>query len=328
MRDVRPIETRATESGTLHFLRIRNSDIRATRALPDTIVLKVSHSGHPLSDREVTFYGRLLPELKTKYGNADLSICDCYDAYYDTEADRSHVLLAGLPDTFKQSVEAIPPSRRHLSQLAASLAKIHACFWNDERLGSTLGVSYTESQLDKMLAQQMEGYQRFLADGMIRLDAAKQAAFVALVGKIPADFRDRLISGGSRTVIHSGLEPANLLYAHRDCRILDWKHWRVGTAVEDLANMIAFHWQPAKRRFEEPRFLQQYWHELRRCGVRDYTFEAFTRDYRIAVGMRLGEMIGSWRIGEWRDGNWRGWDAILRGLRVIEELKVLELFPA
>ena len=62
-------------------------------------------------------------------------------------------------------------------------------------------------------------------------------------------------------------------YSHDGCRMLDWKHWRLGLAAEDLANMIAFHWIPAKRRFEEPRFLQQHWGEMQRCGLRDYPYE-------------------------------------------------------
>lgn len=326
VRDIRLLHSRESDSAILHTLRLRFSDISVTRTLPDTAVLKVCHAGHPLADREVTFYGRLLPELKQSYGDIELSICNCYDAFYDIDADQSHVLLAGLLDSYKGQSEANPPSRRHFAQLADALARIHTCFWEDKRLGHTLGISLGEWGLDAGLARQREGYERFLADRMIRLDSAQRAAFDMVVGKMPADFRERRLSGRNQTIIHGNLEPANLHYSHHDCRILDWKHWRLGLAAEDLANMIAFHWIPAKRRFEEPRFLQRHWGEMRRCGLRDYTYEAFLRDYRIAVGTRLGEMIGSWRIEDWRDGKWQRWDAIANGLRAFEELSAGELF--
>ena len=326
VRDIRLLHSRESDSAILHTLRLRFSDISVTRTLPDTAVLKVCHAGHPLADREVTFYGRLLPELKQSYGDIELSICNCYDAFYDIDADQSHVLLAGLPDSYKGQSEANPPSRRHFAQLADALARIHACFWEDKRLGHTLGISPGESGLDEGLARQREGYERFLSDRMIRLDSAQRAAFDMVVGKMPADFRERRLSGRNQTIIHGNLQPANLRYSHHDCRILDWKHWRLGLAAEDLANTIAFHWIPAKRRFEEPRFLQRHWGEMRRCGLRDYTYEAFLRDYRIAVGLRLGEMIGSWRIEDWRDGKWQRWDTIANGLRAFEELSAGELF--
>lgn len=328
VRDIRLLQSRESESATLHTLRIRFSDIRATRTLPDTLVLKVSHIGHPLADKEVTFYGSLLPNLREAYADLGLSICDCYDAVYDIDADRSHVLLAGLPDTFKPKAEAIPPGRHQFGQLADSLARFHARFWEDMRLGSTIGIALSESKMEVCLARQLEGFERFLADRMIKLNSNHNTVLNMVMGKIPVDYRERLLSGQNLTIIHNRLEAANLLYSHDNCRILDWKHWRLGFAAVDLANMIAFHWLPAKRRFEEPRFLRRYWGELRRCGVGDYSYDLLQRDYRIAVGLRLGELVGSWRIEDWRDGKWRHGDALLNGLRAFEELNVHEFFSA
>lgn len=326
VHDLRLIDTRESESATLYTLRIRYSDISVTRTLPDNMVLKVSHAGHPQADEEVTFYGRLLPALRHAYGDADLSLCDSYDSCYDIDSDQSHVLMAGLPSSFKQHHEPIPPTKRHFAQLADALALIHACFWQDERLGNTIGLALDESLLDESLARQRESYDQFLSDRLIVLDPQQRAAFDAVSGRIPAQYRQRLLAGQHQTVIHNDLKPVNLLYSYAACRILDWKHWRPGLAVEDLANMIAFHWIPAKRRFEEPRFLKRYWTEMRRCGVREYDFEDFERDYRIAVGLRLDNLIGSWRREEWREGKWKLWETILTGLRAFEDLKVIDLF--
>lgn len=328
VNDIRLMDRAESESATRYTLRIRYSDISVTRSLPDYMVLKVSHAGHPLADKEVTFYLTLLPGMRQAVGAGDLGVCDCFDACYDVDADQSHVLIAGLPTGYKLHHEPIPPSRRHFAQLADALAKIHASHWQDTRLGNTIGLALTEARLDDNLARQQDGFERFLSDGMIRLDPAQYAALSAVAGRMPADFRERLLAGRQLTVIHNNLKPGNLLYSHQACRILDWKHWRTGLAAEDLAYLIAFHWPPAKRKFEEPRFLQRHWAVIRRRGASDYAYDEFLRDYRTAVGLRLGEMIGAWRVEDWRDGKWRLWDSVLAGLRAFEEHNVKQLFPS
>lgn len=316
-----------SDSATQYTLRVRYSDMRVTRSLPDNMVLKVYRAGNPLADREVTFCNTLLPTLRQAVGAGDLSVCDAYDACYDIDADQSHVLIAGLPSGFKGHNEPVPPSRRHFPQLADALARIHAFFWQDERLGNTIGLALTEARLDDALARQRAGFERFLSDGMIRLAPDQRAALSAVAGRMPAEIRERLQAGRQLTVIHNDLKPVNLVYSHQACRILDWKHWRLGLAAEDLAFMIAFHWPPAKRKFEEPRFLRRHWAELRRLGVSDYPYEEFLRDYRSAIGLRLGALIGAWQKEDWRDGKWRQWDALLAGLRAFEEHNVKQLFP-
>lgn len=326
--EVRLREREESESATWYTLRVRYSDISVTRSLPDNMVLKVYHAGQPLADREVTFYATLLPSMRQAFGEDDPGVCAGYDSFYDIEADQSHVLIAGLPSGYKQHREPIPPTRRHFAQLAETVARFHACFWQDDRLGNSIGLDLTEARLDDRLARQRDGFDRFLSDGMIRLDPDQFAALSAVAGRMPADFRERLLTRRHLTVIHNNLKPCNLRYSHRACRILDWQHWRTGLAAEDLAYMIAFHWPPAKRKFEEPRFLQRHWGEMRRHGVSDYPYGAYLSDYRIAIGLRLGEMISSWRKEDWRDGKWRLWDTILVGLRAFDEHDVKQLFPS
>ncbi len=325
--DVRLVGREEGESETRYTLRIRYSDLSVARSLPDSMILKVYQAGYALADREVTFYTTLLPALRLAFGAGDLSIGDGYDACYDVDADQSHVLIGGLPSGYKAHHEPFPPTRRHFAELANALAKIHACFWQDDRLGHTIDLAMTEARLEDRLARQRDGFERFLSHGMIHVNPDHRAALNAFAGRMPADLRERLLAGRNLTVIHNNLEPGNLVYSHRACRILNWKHWRSGLAAEDLATMIAFHWPPAKRKFEEPRFLQRHWAESGRKGLSDYPYDDFLRDYRIAIGLRLGEMIGSWRAEDWRDGKWRRWDTILAGLRAAEEHDVIRLFP-
>ncbi len=326
LRDFRVIGRHEGETAILYTLRIRYSDVGMARKLPENMVLKVYRPGCPHADREVTFYREIIKDIERAYGGAALPVSHAYDAFYDISADRSHVLMAGLSSRFRQHHEPQPPTKRHMTQLADALAKIHAGFWEDARLGKSLGLAITEARLDKELARQRAGYEQFLADGMIVLSSAQRKAFAAVAGRMPSLYRERLLAGQALTLIHNNLRPANLLYSHDACRILDWKDWRTGFAAEDLAFMIAFHWLPAKRRFEEPRFLKRHWDELRRCGIRNYSYQDALRDYRMAIGLRLGEMIGSWRREDWRSGKWPLWTTIALGLSAFEDLNVTELF--
>ncbi len=321
VNDVRLIGREESGAATRFNLRIRYSDISMTRSLPDNMILKVYRAGNPLADREVTFYRTILPAMRQRFGVGDLGVSDAFDAFYDIDADQSHVLIAGIPTGYKEHREAVPPTGRHYAQLAETIAKIHASFWKHGDL------ALTEAQLEDRLARQRDGFDRFLSDGMLRPDPDQRATLNAVAGRMPADFRESLLSGRHLTVIHNNLKPGNLVYSHRACRILDWKDWRTGLAVEDLAYLIAFHWPPAKRKFEEARFLQRHWAEMKRHGVSDYAYEDYLRQYRSAIGLRLGEMIGSWRVEDWRDGKWRLWDSILAGLRAFDEHDVKQLFP-
>ena len=327
VRDCRVIGTRESETATLHTLRIRYGDISVARKLPDDMVLKVYHAGQAQADKEVTFYRRILPSLRQVYGgDVDLSLTDVYDAHYDIEADQSHVLMAGIPSAFQHHHEPIPPTKRHFTQLADALARIHACLWEDERLGDTIGLAITEKRLDDKLGRQRKRYDQFLSDGMIVLDKRQRIAFDTVVGRMPAQVRERLLARRDITLIHNDLKPTNLLYSHNACRVIDWKNWRLGLAAEDLAYLIAFHWTPAKRKFEEPRFLKRHRGEMQRCGVRTYSSDDLMRDYRIAIGLRLGELIGAWQSKDWRQGKWPLWGTILTGLRAFDDLHVAELF--
>ncbi len=326
VRDFRVIDTHESDSAVLYTLRIRYSDVSVARKLPDNMVLKVYRAGFSQADKEVTFYRRIMPALRNAYGEADLSLIDGYDAHYDVAADQSHILMGGLSSRFKQHYEPVPPTKRHITQLADALARIHACFWEDARLGDTLGLAITEERLDEKLERQRVGHEQFLVDGMIVLNSGQRSALAAVAGRMPSSFRERLLDGRALTLIHNDLKPANLLYSHSACRILDWKDWRPGIAAEDLAFMIAFHWMPAKRRFEEPRFLKRYWDNLCRCGVQQFSYQDLLLDYRLAIGLRLGELIGSWRREDWRKGKWPLWDTISTGLRAFDDLNVAELF--
>ena len=60
------------------------------------------------------------------------------------------------------------------------------------------------------------------------------------------------------------------------------------SATDDLANMMAVHWYPDRRRRLEARLLDHYHQALVNVGVRGYSPEALRQDYRLSVVGQLG----------------------------------------
>lgn len=326
VNDVRVMDTHTSTTATLYTLRVKYSDASVARQMPESMILKVYNAGYENADKEVTFYGRILPALHDHYKHDDLFIVAGYDAYYDVGEDRSHILIEGMTSRFKKHFEPIPPTKRHITQVADALAKIHAYWWEDDRLGDTVGLAITEDRLNKKMESQRETYEQFLTEGKIVLQPRQRQILDRVVGNLPSKRKQRLLDRERITVIHNDLKPENFLYSHNASRILDWKDWQVGFASDDLAYMIAFYWDAKKRKFEEPRFLKRYWDELKRLGVKDYAYDEFMLDYRVSLGLQLGTLIGTWRKEDWRKGKWAMWQVIVMGLQAYDDLQVGELF--
>jgi len=326
VNDVRLTDTHTSDTANLYTLRIKYSDAGVARKMPDNMILKVYNAGYDKADKEVTFYGRILPALRDKYPHDDLFIVEGYDAHYDVGADQSHVLIEGMSSRFKKHFEPMPPTKRHITQIADALAKIHIYWWEDDRLGDTVGLAITEDRLNNMLDRQKDAYDRFLSDGKIVLQSRERAILDLVVGQMPAKRRDQLLEGKHVTLIHNDLKPDNFLYSHNASRILDWKDWQVGMSSDDLAYMIPFYWEAKKRKFEEPRFLKRYWGELNRLGIKDYSYDDLMLDYRLSLGLQIGALISTWKKEDWRKGKWAMWTVLVDGMKAFDELNVGELF--
>ena len=324
--DVRTIDTHHSPIATLYTLRIRYSDAGVARKMPESMILKVYKAGYAKADKEVTFYSRIMPAMRERYRDDDLFVVEGYDAYYDVGEDQSHILMEGMPTSFKKHFEPTPPTKRHMTQIADALAKIHTYWWNDDRLGDTVGLAITEDRINKALDQQREAYERFLSDGSIVTQSRQHEILEMVAGKMPSKRKTRLLEGEQVTLIHSDLMPDNFLYSHNACRILDWKDWRLGLGIEDLAYMMPFYWDARKRKFEEPRLLKRYWGELVRLGVKDYSYDQMMLDYRVSIGLKLGELIGTWHIDDWKKGKWSPWNTMVMGMQAFDDLNVGELF--
>ncbi len=104
--------------------------------------------------------------------------------------------------------------------------------------------------------------------------------------------RDTLVSRIARlrrdlTLVHGDAHVWNALIPRHpalgDVRLIDWDGWRVDTATDDLAYMLALHWYPEWRRRHERDSLERYHDTLLAGGVRRYSLDALWQDYRYSV---------------------------------------------
>src|SRR5947208_3636519 len=84
------------------------------------------------------------------------------------------------------------------------------------------------------------------------------------------------------TIIHGDAHVWNALVSRdaalNDVRLIDWDAWRIDTATDDLAYMIAVHWFPDWRRRYERESLRRYHDALIAAGVGGYSFDALWQD--------------------------------------------------
>jgi len=72
-----------------------------------------------------------------------------------------------------------------------------------------------------------------------------------------------------------------------DVKIIDWQSYENGQGAYDLAYLIALHWFPERRRRYEEAVLDRYFGALVEGGVRGYSRDELSRDYRLAVAELL-----------------------------------------
>jgi hypothetical protein len=105
-------------------------------------------------------------------------------------------------------------------------------------------------------------------------------------------------------------------------RLIDWDAWRVDTATDDLAYMIAVHCYPDWRRRYERESLQRYHDALGEGGVRDYAFDALWQDYRLSVLWQITTPL--WQANHGLPP-WIWWNHLERIMSAVHDLGCLEL---
>ena len=286
------IPSRSTISltSTLARLAVSYSD-NAPPSAPVHLFLKFSKPGFDatLSARvgksEVEFYTTILNAMP------DLSTVRCYDAVYDPETGRAHMVLEDLSETHFQTEWPLPPTQANCEAVIECLAQLHAGWWEHPRLGTEIGQLPTVEARKAGIAdthRRIRDFVDFLGD---RLSRDRRQVYDKILTSLPGVWDryrgTRLSERKAVTLVHGDAQAWNFFYpcdaATDRVRIIDWQFWHIGVGTDDLAYMMALHWYPERRQLMERELLKRYHDELLKQGVAHYTWDDCRFDYRVSA---------------------------------------------
>jgi hypothetical protein len=283
VQDVTIISDRPTLPSRIIRLRLRYDG--SADALPSGLVIKTGlpeRGGSEWSNglHEVAFYkdvARLLPPGL---------VPRCFEAHHADATSPWHLVLEDLTDTHALATEwPLPPSEAQCRTILATLGRLHAAWWEDPRLGVSIGTSLDDAAMDRFV-RQVGGHLKVFADRLgDELPGERRAFYERLIATAPR-LHERYRDARNITLAHGDAHVWNCFLPRSngdDVRWFDWDGWRVRVPTNDLAYMMAVHWYPERRQRLERALLDDYHAVLVENGVRSYNRSDMQEDYRLSV---------------------------------------------
>lgn len=282
VRDVVTISDRPTLMSRI--IRLRLTYDGPADASPHSLIVKTGLPERQGTDwsngrREVAFYGDVAPFLPPGL------VPRCFEAHHSGATTPGHLILEDLTETHVLATQwPLPPSEAQCRAIVGSLGRLHAAWWEDPRLGVTVGTRLDDAAMDSFIGQ-VEGHFSVFADRLgDELSGERRAFYAALFAGAPrlhARYRD----ARNITLTHGDAHVWNCFLPRDDgdARWIDWDGWRIRVPTNDLAYMMAVHWYPERRRRLERTLLDHYHAVLPENGVHGYSRADIQEDYRLSV---------------------------------------------
>ena len=293
LRDVVVEHSRATLVSRIARLRL-DYDGPAAGA-PASLILKTGlpRSGAnvaPSGRQEVAFYNTVAPAM------TDPPVPHCFDAQWNADTSESHLLLEDLTDTHVlPTIWPLPPTMEQCVLILAARARFHAAWWDDPRLGTTIGARHDAATTERYVRDSTVHFARFadrLGEDLSRDRREIYERFLDAAPRLLARHR----SHRNVTITHGDAHVWNA-FLQRDkqdgVRLFDWDGWRVSIPSGDLAYMMATHWYSDRRRRLERPLLDNYHAALLAHGVTGYDRADLDDDYRLSVLIQI--MTPAWQ---------------------------------
>jgi aminoglycoside/choline kinase family phosphotransferase len=277
--------------------RLEANYSRETEA-PSSFILKMGRADQMSSIarsrrwKEHEFYTRLASVMD------DPPVPRPYAAAFDSDKQRSHLLLEDLTSTHRSPPAPIPPVPDQLGGAVECLAHIHAWWWNHADLGAG-AVERDDAWIEARTASTQRRLTQFLAAFGDHLPQTTQTALASVAAVWPAILRRTTTP--PLTVVHGDAHPWNFLAPLAPgggrTRLLDWEGWSIEPGPHDLASLIALHLPVRERQALEQDLVERYGVRLRERGVAGYDQTACWDDYRRAIARRVLSPVGLWSRG-------------------------------
>jgi hypothetical protein len=294
----------------------------ASADAPQKLFIKIAnpelHQKYPgRGKREGEFYGAIPAADYSR-----LPLPRCYDA--GTSDAGFHLLLDDLTDSHVILPHPFPPSGIQCEQVVDGLARLHAYWWDDERMGMSLGRSADQKSVFSGDEDYYPAFADFLGEA---LWDERRAIFERVLGAAPR-LHERL-QKGNLTLIHGDAHAWNFLYPHDPSAaavLIDWEAWDTDVGVFDLAYLITLFWFPAHRARMEKTLVQRYHEKLVANGVGGYGWDDCWNDYRHSVIRLLFRPVW-WQHARPDDLHWGEiwWPRLERVICAYEDLHCDEL---
>ena len=210
-------------------------------------------------------------------------IARCYGGVHEHRTSYA-LLLEDLGDlgTLSQT-DSCPPERAPL--VVKTLARMHAHWWESERLREWTWLPSTERQAAINAPLVQGGWEAFAERIVPRVDPAFAPVGERLVRDWGTLYERGAASGA--TLIHGDFRIENFLFGEpgtaEELAILDWQIAGYGSGPHDLAYFIAQGFDPEKRTAVSDDLLALYHATLLEHGVTGYSFEQCRDDYRLGL---------------------------------------------
>ena len=286
VRDVAVESSRPTLLSRIMRLRLTYDGAVAG---PASLVLKTGLADRAaeladLGRREVEFYTAVAGAMSARL------VPRCFEAVWEGEAKTWHLLLEDLTDShFVATKWPLPPTLEQCRRIVHALARFHAAWWDDPRLGVSIGRWLDADGMRTYLQRFAERYEAFTTQLGERLSGERRDLYERFLDAAPR-LLARYHSHRNLSVVHGDAHVWNFLLPRdggNDIRLFDWDAWRLGVASNDLAYMMALHWHPERRRRMEQPLLDHYHAALSAHGVRGYDRSALDDDYRFSTLWQL-----------------------------------------
>ena len=283
VRDVAIISDRPTLMSRI--IRLRLTYDGPADALPGSLIVKTGlpeRQGTEWSNgrREAVFYGEVAPSLPAGL------VPRCFEVHHADATTPCHLVLEDLTETHALATEwPLPPSDAQCRTIVGSLGRLHAAWWEDPRLGVTVGERLDDAAMHRFI-RQVAGHFDVFADRLgDELPGERRAFYEKLIAALPR-LHERYRDARNITLTHGDAHVWNCFLPRNggaDVRWFDWDGWRIRVPTNDLAYMMAVHWYPERRRRLERALLDHYHAVLLENGVLGYNRTDMWEDYRMSV---------------------------------------------
>ena len=323
------VAVRVTFSKTLQVSQVAHLEIKYSPDVPASAPRKLflklslqdeSTAAQPnIRNSEIDFYRTVASKTPSP------ELINCYHATLASEAGESVLLLEDLSETHLQSPQREAPSLEFSRSAVECLARFHAHWWDDPRVGTEVGKIFDAAWLGSFLSDLETSVGRFLSFLGDDLSGRRRAIYKKLLAASPVIW-GRLTDHSGLTVTHGDTHWWNFLFpkdpsADRT-KIFDWQLWHIDLGPRDLAFLVALGGFAERRPRTEMQLCRLYHEKLLSSGVGDYPWDKFWNDYRLSAIRNLNIPVIFWSQGKHRQ-TWS--NALERAVQAFEVLGCNEL---